>query len=133
MGTLVGGGARKSRGAQSVRGRRQEHIHYIRRSLMGHGGRRPVPLKHSKTCDSFNEKSSSGTPLIEEEPAREEVPVKKSKIWPLRQDGRIDQSVPTRRRDRPGISGGELSPAANDDDNDDWLGRLVGAEGNLEQ
>ena len=97
---------------------------------MGHGGRRPVPLKHSKTCDSFNEKSrlgrifvfiwsqthclyllypylvlnilslslsslslfglkhilfdSSGTPLIEEEPAREEVPVKKSKIWPLR-------------------------------------------------
>ena len=27
---------------------------------------------------------SSGTPLIEEEPAREEVPVKKSKIWPLR-------------------------------------------------
>ena len=24
---------------------------------MGHGRRRPVPLKHSKTCDSFNEKS----------------------------------------------------------------------------
>merc|ERR1712130_808885 len=63
----------------------QENNHYRRRSLMGHGRRRPVPLKHSKTCDSFNEKSSSGTPLIEEELARkEEVPVKKSKIWPLR-------------------------------------------------
>jgi len=60
-------------------------IHNISgKSLMGHGRGRPPPLKHSKTCDSFNEKYSPSFPVTEEDLARDPPPVKTIKIWPLR-------------------------------------------------
>jgi len=46
---------------------------------------RPVPQKHAKTSDPFNEKLSKHFPcLIEEDLARGPLPVKTIKIWPLK-------------------------------------------------
>jgi len=46
---------------------------------------RPVPLKHAKTSDNFNEKfRRSFHPLSKEDIGRDPLPLKTLKIWPLR-------------------------------------------------
>merc|ERR1712126_189221 len=52
------------------------------KSLMGQGRGRPPPLKHSKTCDSFNEKYSPSFPVTEEDLARTHLQSKLLKFGP---------------------------------------------------
>jgi len=51
---------------------------------MGKERGRPVPQKHAKTSDPFNEKHRRFYSLREEDFGRDPLPVKTIKIWPLR-------------------------------------------------